>query len=91
MKRNYRNIAAGLLLSATLMPASAQEFRSSYFMQTNNFRHQMNPALLDSSYVSVLFGNINVGLTGNIGLKNFVYKLSPADQIKDHGERADFS
>ena len=85
MKRNYRNIAAGLLLSATLMPASAQEFRSSYFMQTNNFRHQMNPALLDSSYVSVLFGNINVGLTGNIGLKNFVYKLSPADQIKYGG------
>ncbi len=56
--------------------ASAQEFRTSYFMQTSNFRHQMNPALLDSSYFSIPFmGNINVGTTGNVGLENFIYKL----------------
>lgn len=78
-------MAAAALLSAALLPATAQEFRSSYFMQTSNFRHQMNPALLDSSYVAVLAGNINVGATGNIGLKNFVYKLTPEQQTRFGG------
>lgn len=46
-------------------------------MQTSNFRHQMNPALLDAPYVSFpFFGNINVGTTGNVGYKNFIYKLN---------------
>ncbi len=78
MKFNYlRNIMAGLFLSVPLLSLSAQELRTSYFMQTSNFRHQMNPALLDSSYFSVpFFGNVNIGATGNIGLKNFVYKNS---------------
>jgi hypothetical protein len=75
MKHIIRYTAA-LLLAATALPASAQEFRSSYFLTTSNFRHQMNPALLDSAYVSIPFlGNINVGATGNVGLKDFVYKL----------------
>ncbi len=78
-------MAAAALLSVALLPAAAQEFRSSYFMQTSNFRHQMNPALLDAPYVTALMGNINVGATGNIGLKNFVYKLSPADQVRFGG------
>ncbi|WP_289226312.1 DUF5723 family protein [uncultured Bacteroides sp.] len=78
MKINFRHIPAALLLATATLPAAAQEFRSSYFMQTSNFRHQMNPALLDSSYVAVFLGNLNVGTTGNIGLKNFVYKTDPA-------------
>lgn len=77
MKRITRNIVAAGLLLAAAMPAGAQEFRSSYFMETSNMRHQLNPALLDSAYFSVpLFGNINIGTTGNVGLSNFVYKLS---------------
>lgn len=36
----------------------------------------MNPALIDAPYVSFPFmGNINVGATGNVGYKNFIYKL----------------
>lgn len=36
----------------------------------------MNPALIDGPYVSFPFmGNINVGATGNMGYKNFIYKL----------------
>lgn len=36
----------------------------------------MNPALIDVPYVSFPFmGNINVGATGNVGYKNFIYKL----------------
>lgn len=49
---------------------TAQELRTSYFMKTATYRHQINPALLDHSYVGIPFlGNINVGATGNIGLK----------------------
>lgn len=76
MKTIFKKIAAGLVLSSALLPAQAQEFRTSYFMQTSNFRHQMNPALIDAPYVSFPFmGNINVGATGNMGYKNFIYKL----------------
>lgn len=79
MKQLLKYTAAGLLCAAaTALPAGAQELRTSYFQQTSNFRHQMNPALLDSTYTSVLLGNINLGLTGNIGLKNFVYKADPS-------------
>lgn len=84
MKINFRHIPAALLLATATLPAAAQEFRSSYFMQTSNFRHQMNPALLDSSYVAVFLGNLNVGTTGNIGLKNFVYKTDPAEIGRAH-------
>ena len=77
MKSNSKKIAAALLLAVTALHASGQELRTSYFMQTSKFRHQMNPALLDSTYFSVpLLGNINVGTTGNIGFKDFVYPLS---------------
>lgn len=76
MRLQHRIIAAALGLSAMgTLPGAAQELRSSYFMQTSNFRHQLNPALLDSTYVAALFSNVNVGTTGNLGLKNFVYKL----------------
>ena len=75
MKSGLKYLAAALTL-AVAIPASAQELRSSYFMETSNFRHQMNPALLDAPYFSTLFGQINVGTTGNIGAKNFIYELN---------------
>lgn len=76
MKKTYRHLAATLLLATAVAPAAAQEFHTAAFMQTNNYRHQINPAMLDEAYVGMpFFGQINVGATGNIGLKNFVYKL----------------
>ncbi len=76
MKHIYRKVAAAVLLAMGIVTAQGQEFRTSYFMQTSNFRHQMNPALLDSSYIAFPFlGNVNVGATGNVGLENFIYKL----------------
>ncbi len=79
MKKIYRNTAAILALSASFLTANAQESRSSYFMQNSNTRHQMNPALLDEGYVSMpLLGNFNVGFTGNVGLKNFIYDYNGA-------------
>ena len=70
-------ISACILAAALALPVAAQELRSTYFMQTSNYRHEMNPALLDSSYVSMplFMGNLNIGSTGNFGLANFVYKM----------------
>lgn len=68
-----------LLFSAATLPSVAQELRTTYFMETSDYRHEMNPALLDHSYVSMplILGNINIGTTGNFGLENFVYKMKP--------------
>lgn len=64
------------LLAGTTAETAAQELRSSYFMKTSTFRHQINPALLTETYTGMPFlGNLNIGAQGNVGLKNFVYKL----------------
>ena len=73
MKKSLRYMAAALTLAAAILPTSAQELRTSYFMETSNYRHQMNPALLDSPYFGMFFSNINVGMTGNIGAKQFIF------------------
>lgn len=73
MKKSLRYMAAALTMVAAILPTSAQELRTSYFMETSNYRHQMNPALLDSPYFGMFFSNINVGMTGNIGAKQFIF------------------
>ena len=75
-------IAALMLATAAVLPTAAQELRSTYFMETSNYRHEMNPALLDAPYMSVPFvlGNLNLGLTGNMGLEKFIYKMQPGWQ-----------
>lgn len=73
MKKSLRYMAAALTLAAATLPTSAQELRTSYFMETSNYRHQMNPALLDSPYFGMFFSNINIGMTGNIGAKQFIF------------------
>jgi hypothetical protein len=72
---NPRHIIAGVLLMG-LVPATAQQLKSSYFVETSLYRHQLNPALLDSVYVGMpILGNLNIGAESNVGLDNFVYKL----------------
>lgn len=77
----YR-ISAIVLATFMSLAAVAQELRTSYFMQTSNYRHEMNPALLETPYVAMplVLGNLNFGLTGNIGLTNFIYKMQPSWQ-----------
>ena len=79
MKKSLRYMAAALTMAAAILPTSAQELRTSYFMETSNYRHQMNPALLDSPYVGLLFSNINIGMTGNIGAKQFIFDTKGLD------------
>ena len=69
-------------MATAVLPATAQELRSTYFMETSNYRHEMNPALLDAPYMSVplVLGNFNLGLTGNFGIENFIYKMQPGWQ-----------
>lgn len=72
-------IFSALLAASLALPGMAQELRSSYFMQTSNNKHELNPALLDHPYVSMplILGNLNLGTTGNVGLENFVFKMNP--------------
>ena len=79
MKKSLRYMAAALTLAAATLPTSAQELRTSYFMETSNYRHQMNPALLDSPYFGMFFSNINIGMTGNIGAKQFIFDTNGLD------------
>lgn len=79
MKNFMLKSVATLALLVCVMPAVAQEFRSSYFSKSSNFRHQMNPAFLDDSYATALMGQVNVGATGNVGLGNFFYKDDSSD------------
>lgn len=77
-----------LPLAALLsLPATAQDnLHTSYFMQSSVHKHEMNPALLDTAYVSMplILGNLNVGTQSNVGLKTFVYKLN--DGMPGYGQ-----
>lgn len=65
-----------LIVSLFVTVSIAQELRSSYFMETTAFKHQINPALLDKPYAAVpLLGNINIGTRGKNGYSTFVYLL----------------
>lgn len=76
MKQIIMKTLAAVIMTGAVSGAAAQELRASYFMKTSTYRHQINPALLDQAYVGMPFlGNINIGATGNVGLKDFVYKL----------------
>lgn len=72
-----------LALAATAaLTGAAQELRTGYFMQTSVNRHEMNPALLTEKYLNVplVLGNVNVGMTGNMGYEDFIFKMQPTWQ-----------
>lgn len=75
-KKIYSILAGSLLLSA--VSVSAQDYlNSGYFVEGYNYRHQLNPAFesAHNKYVSFPFlGNVNVGLSSNVGVSNFLYK-----------------
>jgi hypothetical protein len=76
MKQNIiRNIAVGAMLAVSLL-ASAQDLNSAYFTDNFTFRHDMNPAFANShTYISLpALGNFNIGMQGNIGVGDVLFK-----------------
>lgn len=74
MKKIYSRIAALALMLASVN-AIAQNLESGFFTDGYLYRHEMNPAIENSrNYVSMLMlGNVNIGMSGNIGVKNLLY------------------
>ncbi len=82
MKTIIKKIAA-VALFGLAVPASAQELASTYFMETGNFNHQLNPALLKEGNIGGLFSNFNIGAGLNVGAKDFFYK-NPGDNKDEY-------
>lgn len=82
-----KNKISALLLTAALsLSAHAQVLYSSYFMQTSDYRHELNPALLDHGYVAMplFLGYMNFNTTGSFGAKKFIYEMQPSWQGYDN-------
>lgn len=82
MKKHTISTVSVLLLAligvAGSLSASAQGLRTGYLSDSYVYRHQVNPALGNTSgYVSMpVLGNFALGVNSNIGVKNFIYKGS---------------
>ena len=65
-------VAFSLLLT---VPAIAQQFSSSYFMEGSMYRHELNPAFeAPQNYIAMpLLGNFHVGLKGNLGVGDVLF------------------
>jgi len=76
MKTIYKYLFSILLLSSSFVALNAQALRSGYFSDSYLYRHQMNPAMDNTSnYFSIpIIGNMNVGFGSNIGIKDLIYK-----------------
>jgi hypothetical protein len=74
-------VSAAMLACAPIL--SAQN-RSAYFVENYAYKYQMNPALTANSnpdeqgftFSFPALGNLNVGLMGNAGVDNFIYKIN---------------
>lgn len=75
--KKINSIFAVVFLACSLT-VGAQELKSSYFIKSSNYRHELNPAFMgEKGYVSFpALGNINVGTQSNVGLNDFVYKTN---------------
>lgn len=75
MKKIYSKIAALTLVLAPVN-AIAQNLESGFFTDGYLYRHEMNPAIENSrNYIAMpLLGNLNMGMSGNIGIKDVLFK-----------------
>lgn len=75
MKSMIKKTAFTLMLASCAGGAVAQSLNSGYFLEGYTYRHELNPAFMGDSYVSMpLLGNTNISLRGNMGLENFLYR-----------------
>lgn len=72
--KNIKAIIAVAALSLSCA-AMAQNTESAYFTDGHLYRHNLNPAFGgENGYVSMPFlGNMNVGMSGNIGVENVLF------------------
>lgn len=77
MKRISRFLAIGGMMAAATL-ASAQNSNSGYFVDGYTYRYQLNPAFAGMhGFVAIPgIGNLNVGLRGNLGLSDVLYKVN---------------
>lgn len=98
--QNIRKNIKLLLVLFTINISSvvmAQNLNTGYFDETFLYRHDLNPAFAaDNEYVSApIIGNANVGMRGNVGIKDILYRvngktvlfLNPAVDAKDFASR----
>lgn len=75
--KKLHSILFAAAFAGTLLANAQEATRSAYFMDGYSFRHELNPAFdNDHNYISVpALGNLNAGLSSNVGVKTFLYKL----------------
>lgn len=82
MKTN-QILTAALLIAASASATAQEASRSGYFMDGYSFRHELNPAFgNDDEYVSLPgLGNLDLGLSSNVGVNTFLYKLPGTNRL----------
>lgn len=82
MNRLYKKIQILIGVGACIcaLPAMAQEIlKSGYFLQSNLYNHQVNPAFEPkvNGYVAIpVIGQLNIGVNANVGVSNFLFPQS---------------
>ncbi len=82
MKHIKAYISAVMIGVAGLSSISAQNaLRTGYFLEGYTYRHMLNPAFApERNYVAFPgLGNINLGVTSNVGLSTFLYPTKNGD------------
>lgn len=82
MKREITKILSVLtLIIASITVATAQTARSSYFLESSPYRHNLNPAFASEyAYVGMpLLSNVSLDLQSNVGVSNFMFPGEDGD------------
>lgn len=77
IKLGFKRALLIAMAAAGVAGASAQNTRVGYFLDNYTYRFQMNPAFAnDKSFVAMPgIGNLNVGVSGNLGVDDVLYNV----------------
>ena len=83
MKTNIKKLTLLALLSSAALTVDAQALRTGYFSDSYLYRHQMNPALANTSayFCMPVLGNMSVDFGANFGVKNFIFERPDGDGL----------
>jgi hypothetical protein len=83
MKTNIKQLTLLALLSSAALTVNAQALRTGYFSDSYLYRHQMNPALANTSayFCMPVLGNMSVDFGANFGVKNFIFERPDGDGL----------